>query len=111
VSAEPTVELLWWRGCPSSEDALAIVREEAEAAGIDQGSIEVREIRTGSDAEREGFVGSPTIRVNGRDIEPPGNEPVGLSCRVYRLRDGRISPLPDRADLRETLVRAIRGDG
>ena len=52
-------------------------------------------------------MGSPTIRVNGRDLQPPGDEPVGLTCRVYRLRDGRISPLPDRAEVREALAGAI----
>jgi hypothetical protein len=105
----PTVEFLWWEGCPSSDRALAILREEMSAHGLDPDSIAVREVRTDADAGREQFVGSPTIRVDGRDVQPPGDEPVGLSCRVYRLRDGRISPLPDRDDLRETLEQAIDG--
>jgi hypothetical protein len=105
----PTVELLWWKGCPSWDQALAILREEMSAHGLDPDSIEVREMRTDADANRDEFVGSPTIRVDGRDVQPPENEPVGLNCRVYRLRDGRISPLPDRADLRETLEQAIDG--
>ena len=50
-----------------------------------------------------GFVGSPTVRVDGRDVQPPGDEPVGLTCRVYRRRDGRISPTPDPHDLAEAL--------
>ncbi len=103
------MELLWWRDCPSWEEALAILREEAEAIGIDQEVIRVREVRTDRDADRERFVGSPTIRIDGRDIDPPRDEPIGLACRVYRLRDGRISPIPDRADVREALERAIRG--
>ena len=107
----PKVELLWWQGCPSWERALADVREEMSAAGLDPDSIEVREVRTHDDAGREGFVGSPTIRVAGRDVQPPNGEPTGLTCRVYRLRDGRTSPLPDRADLREALANAIEGGG
>jgi hypothetical protein len=107
MGAKPTVELLWWRECPSWEEALAIVRDEMESAGIDSGALDVREIRTDRDAELERFVGSPTIRVNGRDLQPPHGEPIGLTCRVYRLRDGRISPLPDRAQVREALVGAI----
>jgi hypothetical protein len=107
----PKVELLWWQGCPSWERALADVREEMSAAGLDPESIEVREVRTDDDAGREAFVGSPTIRVAGRDVQPPNGEPTGLTCRVYRLRDGRISPLPDRADLREALANAIEGGG
>src|SRR6188472_2913607 len=94
----PTVELLWWEGCPSWDSALAILREEMSAVGLPPEGVEVREVRTDVDAEREEFVGSPTIRVDGRDVQPAAGEHVGLTCRVYRLRDGRISPLPDRED-------------
>jgi hypothetical protein len=107
----PKVELLWWEGCPNWEGALAMLREEMTILGLDAGSVEVHEVREDADAEREDFVGSPTIRVNGRDVQPPGDEPAGLACRVYRLRDGRISPLPDREDLRDTLEQAIEGGG
>jgi hypothetical protein len=107
MAKEPRVELLWWRECPSWEGALTLVREEMKAAGLDPGALHVREIRTDREAAAESFVGSPTIRVNGRDLQPPHDEPVGLTCRVYRLRDGRISPLPDRADVREALSGAI----
>jgi hypothetical protein len=103
------VEFLWWQGCPSWERALAILREEMSAVGLDPASVEVREVRTDQDAMHEGFVGSPTIRIDGRDLQPPDGEPAGLTCRVYRLRDGRISPLPDRADLHDTLANAIEG--
>ena len=105
------VELLWWQGCPSWERALAMLREEMEAAGLDPACIDVREVATDEAAEREGFVGSPTIRIGGRDIQPPEGEPAGLTCRVYRQRDGRISPLPDRADLRDALGRARGATG
>ena len=108
---QPSIELLWWEGCPSTDDALAILREEMTALGLDPRSVEVREVATDDDAEREEFVGSPTIRVNGRDLQPPRDEPAGLTCRVYRLRDGRASPLPDRQDVRDTLVMAIEDGG
>lgn len=99
------VELLWWRGCPSWERALQILRTEMTAVGLDPGTIEVSEVETDADAERRGFPGSPTIRINGRDIQPLGSaEPHGLMCRVYHLRDGRVSPLPDPADVREALL-------
>jgi hypothetical protein len=99
----PEVELLWWRGCPSWEQALADLREEMAAAGLDPESVKIREVRTDEEAEGAGFVGSPTIRVDGEDVQPPGEEAIGLTCRVYRLRNGRISPLPDRADLAAAL--------
>ena len=103
----PKVELLWWEGCPSWEQALADLRDEMSAVGLDPASVEVREVPTDDDATREGFVGSPTIRVNGCDIQPPAGEPAGLTCRVYRLRDGRVSPTPDPDDVRDALAGAV----
>jgi hypothetical protein len=98
------VELLWWTGCPSTEEALGELREEMTAAGLDPESIVVREIADEAEAERAGFVGSPTIRVDGRDVVDPGGEPAGLTCRVYRLSDGRVSAVPDRAVVRAALA-------
>jgi hypothetical protein len=71
--------------------------------GLDPGAVVVREIGTEVDATRERFVGSPTIRVDGVDVRPPVGEPFGLTCRVYHRRDGRISPTPDPADVRDAL--------
>ena len=82
-----------------------------EALGLDPESVERREISSDDDAERERFVGSPTIRVDGADVEPPGSEPTGLTCRVYRRADGRISALPDRARVREALREAAQERG
>jgi hypothetical protein len=108
VASAPRVELLWWRECPSWERALEMLREAMESSGLDPGAIEIREVDTEAAAQRQEFVGSPTIRIDGRDISPPTDgEPTGLACRVYRRRDGRTSPLPDPADLRNALHRAV----
>jgi hypothetical protein len=105
---QPRVELLFWDGCPSHPQALADLRAAMEQAGLDPDTVLVREVDTDQRAGRERFVGSPTIRVDGEDVDPPGDdEPVGLTCRVYRLRDGRISPVPDPAVLREALETAM----
>lgn len=100
------VEVLWWSGCPSWEQAIELVREEVEAAGIDPSGFDVREVSTPEQALEERFPGSPTIRVGGEDIQAPGDNPVGLTCRVYRRSDGRVSPLPDRAVVRDAIARA-----
>jgi hypothetical protein len=100
------VELLWWEGCPSSEEAHELVRRLMVETGLDPESLRSIEVATEETAEREGFVGSPTIRVDGRDIQPPSEpEPPGLTCRIYHLRDGRVSPLPDPEDIKEALSR------
>ncbi|HEY6889089.1 MAG TPA: hypothetical protein VI300_14955 [Solirubrobacter sp.] len=95
------VELLYWEGCPSHPEALAQLR----AILGDDAPIVVREIVSEADAVAEGFPGSPTIRVDGADLFPI-DDPPGLSCRIYRLADGRYSPTPDPGALREALARA-----
>jgi hypothetical protein len=104
---QPRVELLFWDGCPSHPKALEDLRAAMADLGLDPDTVLVREVDTDQRAARERFVGSPTIRIDGEDIEPPGEEPAGLTCRVYRLRDGRISPTPDPATVREALSTAI----
>jgi hypothetical protein len=103
------VELLWWSGCPSSSEAVELVREQMRAAGLDPQALEVREISDDAEAEHERFPGSPTVRVEGVDAVDPHDAPIGLTCRVYRLRDGRISALPDPEDVAAALTAARDG--
>ena len=94
------VELLFWEGCPSHPEALEQLRE----ALAGRAEVVVREIFTEAQAADERFPGSPTIRIDGEDIAPPAEgDPFSLTCRVYRTRDGRFSPLPDPEDLREAI--------
>jgi hypothetical protein len=98
------LELLFWQGCPSHPRALADMQAAVSELGLAGEPVHLLEITSESQAARERFVGSPTIRINGRDpIPPPPDEPTGLTCRVYRLRDGRFSPTPDPDDLRDAL--------
>src|SRR3954464_15238959 len=111
------VELLFWHGCPSHPEALADLRAALAERGLDPSAVDVREVDSDDDAARERFVGSPTTRVDGahplapgagaRALSAPGAGPAGLTCRVYRLRDGRFSPTPDPDDLRDALDRAL----
>ena len=105
------VELLWWEGCPSTERALEMVREAISELGLPEIEVHTHEIVTEDDARDAGFIGSPTILIDGADLVPAAaEEQIGLSCRVYRRRDGRISPTPDPDDLREALERAARAE-
>ena len=72
---------------------------------VGDAEIVLREIVSEEDAAREGFVGSPTIRVDGADLFPSDEQPA-LNCRIYRLADGRFSPTPDPGELRARLVAA-----
>ena len=94
------VELLWWAGCPSYPEA----RELLEEVLAGRAEIEMREVRDDDEAEALAFPGSPTIRVDGRDVDPAGaHSPPSLSCRIYHLPDGRVSPVPSREQLEEAL--------
>ena len=101
------VEILYWEGCPSYPETLAGVQAALAELGLDPRLAQLREVATDERAEAEHFVGSPTVRVDGRDLFPPGDDPVGLTCRIYRRRDGRVSPTPDPDDLRDALREAL----
>lgn len=103
----PELELLWWEGCPSTDRALTELRHALAELGLEQAVVRLREIRTDEEAREAAFPGSPTILIDGADCAPgDGDEDpgaLGLTCRIYRRRDGRISPTPDPDDLRSAL--------
>jgi hypothetical protein len=104
----PGVELLYWDGCPSHPEALADLHAALEELGHPEVEVTLVEIASEQQAAERDFIGSPTVRVGGVDpVPPPPGEPTGLTCRVYRLRDGRYSPTPDPADLRDALRRLL----
>jgi hypothetical protein len=97
------VELLYWEGCPSYPEAKALLEEVLRERGLDA-PVELREVRTHDEAVALRFPGSPTIRVDGRDVDPVGAESTpALTCRIYRFPDGRVSPVPSRQQLEEAL--------
>lgn len=97
------IELFFWAGCPSHPEAKTLLEEVLAERGIDE-PIELREVFTHDQAVALGFPGSPTIRVDGRDVDPVGAQaPPSLTCRVYRFPDGRVSPIPSREQLEEAL--------
>jgi hypothetical protein len=98
------IELRFWEGCPSHSAALADVRAALTEQGLDPDAVTMREVRTDAEAAELGFIGSPTVVVDGTDLFDTGDQPPALTCRVYRLRDGRFSPTPDPEDLRELLA-------
>jgi hypothetical protein len=102
------IEILFWQGCPSYAPARAMLTEEMSAAGIDADELVTIEIMSDQQAQAERFIGSPTIRLDGKDIVDTGDTPFGLECRLYYHRNGRPSPLPDRDDLKEALQNHAR---
>jgi hypothetical protein len=103
----PVVEVLYVRDCPHYLGTLALVERVRAELGIHT------ELRTSlivdqAAADQARFPGSPTVRVNGHDVEP-GSELVTeyvVGCRLYRL-EHRFAGQPEERWIREALVRAI----
>ncbi len=108
------VSFLFYEDCPSHELALERLREVLDEKGIDA-DVEVVEVESEEQAQELRFVGSPTILLNGQDIDPsPPDSHYALTCRAYRLEDGRISPLPSPDTIRRAIDAAKKaepGDG
>ena len=103
----PHVHFLYYEDCPSHEQALqrlqAVMAEEGLGVNID-----VIRVDSQAQAQQLNFPGSPTIRIDGKDIDPaPQDTQPSLSCRAYQLEDGRISPLPSPDMIRAALRVAV----
>lgn len=101
------IEFLYEPDCPSHERALARLRDVmAEEACV--GEVVIEAVLNRDQAAARKFLGSPTIRVNGVDVEPgsQARSDYGLTCRAYIRSDGRISPLPPQELIRDALNRA-----
>jgi hypothetical protein len=96
------VSFLYYEECPSHDLALERLREVMVEEGISR-EVEVIKVETEDQARELRFVGSPTIRIDGQDIEPPSDSRYVLTCRAYRLEDNRISPLPPKDMIRRAL--------
>ncbi len=99
------IDFLYWEECPSHEEALDRLRSGLAEAGM-RDEITVTHVATEAQARALAFPGSPTIRLDGRDIQPEtAAEGAGrLTCRLYLLEDGRPSPLPSREMIRRRLA-------
>src|SRR5439155_9643354 len=69
IEAMMQVEYLWWAECPSHEAGYALLQDALAAEGLDAAIVSI-EITSEEEAQRLEFIGSPTFRVNGRDLDP-----------------------------------------
>ncbi len=78
------IEILYFEGCPNHPPAVSRVRGVIEELGVDEGVTEV-EITGPEMARVIGFLGSPSVRVNGLDVElsARNSDQVGFGCRTY----------------------------
>jgi hypothetical protein len=99
------IEMLAWSGCPSHPVAAKQLRAILDDAGLSGVAIETSWIEDDETAISRRFVGSPSFRVDDEELIPgDGADSYALTCRVYRLADGRYSPTPDAGELRTAVL-------
>jgi hypothetical protein len=99
----PQVEVLVTPGCPHRDAAIALAERVCEQLGS-HAEIRVVQVPDQAAAERARFLGSPSIRVNGCDIEPGAEQNVELvyGCRLYQGAHS-LHGLPEEDWLRQAL--------
>jgi hypothetical protein len=90
------IELLYIADCPNHQATLNIVEDVLREQGL---TPDVAQIEVSSPAQAAvlSFFGSPTVRVDGKDVDPNANlfPSYGVSCRAYFV-DGRLEGVPRR---------------
>ena len=101
------VQVLYFEGCPNHKPAVDLARQVAAELNL---AIQVEEVEVsrGDDVTAARFLGSPTIQVEGLDVEPAARlrTDYGFSCRMY---DGR--GVPSRETMAQSLAEAVNGAG
>ena len=107
----PRVELLWFHDCPNHPAARALLDEllGALAPGATVDEIDATDPAV---AQRNRFLGSPTIRIDGRDVDPSFQDPGDYTprCRLYRTSAG-LGGLPERAWIEAAIVESLDRGG
>jgi hypothetical protein len=100
----PVVELLWFSDCPNHQAARALLRELVVSHG-GAGVIVDIDATDPVVAASHRFPGSPTIRVNGVDVDPSFIDPGDYTprCRLYRTEAG-LRGVPDASWIRDALI-------
>ena len=101
------IEVLYIAGCPNHLEAVKIVREVVAQEGSKSAVDEV-EVKDAATAQILRFLGSPSVRVNGVDVDPgTGNSSAyGVSCRTYTSHNG-AQGTPPRESVRSAVRRAL----
>jgi hypothetical protein len=90
------VELLYFDGCPSYERLKPRLEELMQRTGV-SGALELHRVDSEQQAVHERFLGSPTVRVDGVDVDPGAakRDDFGIKCRLYRDGERQHELPPD----------------
>jgi hypothetical protein len=97
VGRRPLVEVLFFDGCPPYQPLLTRLRRLLQHSHL-EAELVVHEVTTEERATAKRFLGSPTVRVNGVDIDPQvlaRRDEYGLVCRLYQTDRGLVGAPPE----------------
>ena len=100
------IDLLYFDGCPSWEDALVNLKAALAAEGL-RADIRLVKLEDNEDATRLKFLGSPSFQVKGVDMWHEERKRYNLSCRIYTTPQG-MKGVPTIEMLREKLRSSVR---
>ena len=99
------IDILYFDSCPGWRGTVERVQQVVAEGGLgDQVVLRVVPVETEEEAQAHRFVGSPTVRINGRDLDPTieALTSFGLRCRLYD-EQGRLEGLPPTNWIRRAL--------
>lgn len=99
------IEILFFASCPGWQAAMERVQQVVAEEGLDDGvAVRAIPVETEHEAVRLQFLGSPTVRIDGRDVDPTASSKTtfGLQCRLYD-NAGRIEKVPSSDMIRRAL--------
>jgi hypothetical protein len=90
------IEVLYFDGCPNHELFLAHLTGLLAREGVAD-PVRMRRVEDDTAAQVERFLGSPTLRIDGRDVDPAAasRRDYGLQCRLYLTDEGSRGAPPD----------------
>jgi len=95
------IEFLYFEGCPSYKQALDYLKEIIDEEKLDA-NIELVLVESPEDAQKVGFQGSPSIKIDGIDLEDK-NDGFSFNCRLYSV-DGELTGTPSKEFIKDRLL-------
>jgi hypothetical protein len=99
------IEFLYFEGCPSYKLALEYLKAIIEEEKIDT-NLEMVCVDSPEEAQKVGFQGSPSIKVNGIDLEDK-NDSFSFNCRLYNV-DGQLTGTPSKEFIKRNLLQKLK---
>jgi hypothetical protein len=99
----PEVEVLYFESCPNYRKTLSDIERVVAELGVET-DVRLVEVADADAAIEKHFLGSPTVRIDGHDVEPGADErhDYVFACRVYRGARG-LAGQPEEGWIRESL--------